>query len=79
MKIVTPASEADLIESIREAIDKAAPLQVQGNGSRAGLGRPASGSTKLSMAELSGITLLEPKPARRLRSWKPRLPNTARP
>ena len=60
MKIVTPASEADLIESIREAIDKAAPLQVQGNGSRAGLGRPASGSTKLSMAELSGITLLEP-------------------
>ena len=60
MKTMMPASEEDLIESIREAIAKAAPLQVQGSGSRAGLGRNMSGTTKLSTAELSGITLLEP-------------------
>nr|WP_306265126.1 FAD-binding protein [Pararhizobium sp. IMCC3301] len=60
MKTVTPGSEEELIETIREAIAGTAPLQVQGSGSRAGLGRTVPETTKLSMAELSGITLLEP-------------------
>lgn len=60
MKSVTPASEEDLIETIRAAIAGPAPLQLQGSGSRAGFGRTISETAILSTKNLSGITLLEP-------------------
>ena len=58
--ILSPSTEAELAEAVRDASASRSPLAIEGGGTRAGLGRPAQAERTLSLAKLSGITLYEP-------------------
>ncbi len=60
MPVLTPASEAELAEAVAEAAAAGTPLEIQGGGTRVGLGRPVQSEKTLSTAGLCGITLYEP-------------------
>ncbi len=60
MKILAPETEKDVAEIVSAALSQNTPVDIVGAGSRAGLGRPASGDIAVSMAGLSGVTLYEP-------------------
>ena len=60
MSDLMPASEAELVSMVQQAMSDATPLLVQGNGTRSGLGRTVQSATTLSTSNLSGITLMEP-------------------
>lgn len=60
MSDLTPASEAELVSTVQQAIEDVTPLQIRGNGTRSGLGRMVQSAKTLSTSHLSGITLLEP-------------------
>jgi glycolate oxidase FAD binding subunit len=55
-----PADEAALSEAIAGAAASRTPLEIQGGGTRAGLGRPVQAERTLSTSGLSGIRLYEP-------------------
>jgi glycolate oxidase FAD binding subunit len=55
--VITPANEAELAEAVRAA---AAPLLVQGNGSKHEMLRPVQAAETLSTAALTGVTLYAP-------------------
>ncbi|MEO1494405.1 MAG: glycolate oxidase subunit GlcE [Pseudomonadota bacterium] len=57
---MTPADEAQLSEAVAHAAAAGTPLEIQGGGTRTGLGRPVQAEKTLSVAGLSGITLYEP-------------------
>ena len=57
---LTPHTEAELVDAIRDACAARTPLAIEGGGTRAGLGRPAQTDRTLSLAGLVGITLYEP-------------------
>ena len=58
--ILSPSSEAELADVVRDAQGARKPLAIEGGGTRAGLGRPAQAAQSLSLASLSGVTLYEP-------------------
>jgi glycolate oxidase FAD binding subunit len=55
-----PATERELGEALAGATAARAPLEVLGNGSKRGIGRPVQAAAQLSTAALKGITLYEP-------------------
>ena len=59
-EVLTPRDEADLVEIVATARASASPLAVEGRGTRAGLGHPASPTRVVSLAAMTGITLYEP-------------------
>lgn len=60
MSLHTPRTEAEACETVAAARAARRPLQLQGCGTRAGLGRPTNLVDVLSSRHLSGITLYEP-------------------
>lgn len=58
---LAPADEAGIVAAIRAAHDSGTPLEVRGNGSKAGLLRPVQAARTLSASALSGITLYSPQ------------------
>lgn len=59
--ILTPRDVADVLELLREAVTKEAPLEILGHGSKRGLGRPVQASRTLDLSGLTGVTLYEPE------------------
>ncbi|MDE2578189.1 MAG: glycolate oxidase subunit GlcE [Hyphomicrobiales bacterium] len=55
--ILSPTSEAELIEAVRAA---RAPLAIEGGGSKGGLGRPLQAQDTLSLKNLGGVIFYEP-------------------
>ncbi len=60
MLILSPANEAEAAAMVLDARAARRPMQIQGGGTRAGLGRPVEPDTILSSLGLTGITLHEP-------------------
>ena len=60
MTRLAPRDEAELAQVIQAANAEGAPLRLKGAGSKAGLGRPATGE-ELSLARFAGVTLYEPQ------------------
>jgi glycolate oxidase FAD binding subunit len=58
--LLTPRDAADVLEIVRDAVAREAPLEVLGHGSKRGLGRPVQASRTLDLSQLNGITLYEP-------------------
>ncbi|MHB8884254.1 MAG: glycolate oxidase subunit GlcE [Methylovirgula sp.] len=59
-EILSPASEAETAEAVREARAARRPIMIEGGGTRAGLGRPVAADRVVSTRGLTGITLYEP-------------------
>ena len=60
MSVLAPSDEAQLAETVTEAASARTPLEIQGGGTRSGIGRPVQAERTLSTANLSGITVYEP-------------------
>lgn len=60
MSLLTPASEGEIAEIVKEAAADRRPLDIVGGGTRDGLGRPREADDQLSLAGLTGVTLYEP-------------------
>lgn len=58
MTFLSPTTDLELAEAISAA---KAPLQVEGHGSKRGLGRVVAAAERLSLAKFSGVTLYEPE------------------
>ena len=58
--MLTPNTEAEGAEAIREAAAAKTPLELTAGGTRRALGRPVQAAQTLSLAGLSDITLYEP-------------------
>ena len=58
---IYPQSPEDVRDIIAAALSDESPLVVEGNGSKAGLGRPVQAARTLSLAKMSGVTLYEPE------------------
>jgi len=58
---VAPADEAGIVAAIMTAHDGGTPLEIRGNGSKAGMLRPVQAARTLSAAALRGITLYSPQ------------------
>lgn len=54
--IVTPETADQVRDMVAWAVDSSTPLNVQGHGSKAGLGRAVNIGTTLDLSQLSGIT-----------------------
>ena len=61
LDVETPSDELSVVEAIRTACAKGAPLQIVGHGSKSALGRFAPQERVLSTRALSGVTLYEPQ------------------
>lgn len=60
MTTFTPTSSAEVISAIQWAVAEEAPLEIVGQGSKRGIGRPAQTGHTLDLSDLSGVTLYEP-------------------
>ena len=56
-----PTDEAQVLEAVQWAVSNDAPLDVVGQGSKRGLGRPSQTRATLDVSGLTGITLYEPE------------------
>ncbi len=61
VEVLSPRDEADVVAAVEAAISQAAPFDVMGHGSKAGLGRPVSAPRRLETSGLAGVTLYEPE------------------
>lgn len=61
MTIFAPSSAAEVLEAIRWAVAEEQPLEVVGQGSKRGIGRPMQTAHTIDLARLSGVTLYEPE------------------
>ncbi len=60
MEELAPRDEADLEEAIAAAVAEGAPLAVEGEGSKRGLGHEVAARRRLAMTALRGVSLYEP-------------------
>lgn len=60
MTTLTPATAADVLDIVRDAVAAEAPLELLGHGTRRGIGRPSQAARTLDLSGLSGVTLYEP-------------------
>lgn len=60
MTTFAPTSETDACDAVRAAREAGRTLEINGGGTRAGLGRPVRADDGLSTSALSGITIYEP-------------------
>ena len=58
--ILTPTTEAEACDAVAEAAAASIPLAIEGNGTKAAVGRPIQTERTLSARALRGITLYEP-------------------
>ncbi len=58
--ILKPETAAAVLETVSWAAAKATPLEVCGQGSKRGIGRPVQAEYSLDLSALSGVTLYEP-------------------
>ncbi|MFZ2102690.1 MAG: glycolate oxidase subunit GlcE [Oricola sp.] len=58
--IISPASEAEAADIVRETAGKGGTLEIAGGGTKRGIGQPFSADRTLSTAGLSGITHYNP-------------------
>lgn len=56
-----PSSEPDVIAAVTDAVAAKHPLEVVGQGSRAGLGAPVEAQTVLDLSQLRGVIVYEPE------------------
>ena len=56
-----PKTNDDVVDSVRWAAAEQVPLEVVGQGSKRGLGRPVQAAHVLHLSGLSGVTLFEPE------------------
>lgn len=61
VEISKPESEDELVDIIRGAAERQAPLEVIGRGTKRGLGRPVSADYVLDMSGFTGIHIYEPE------------------
>jgi glycolate oxidase FAD binding subunit len=61
MTIFAPSSAAEVLEAVRWAVAEEQPLEVVGQGSKRGIGRPMQTAHTIDLARLSGVTLYEPE------------------
>src|SRR6187200_190262 len=61
MTTFTPATSADVLAAVQWAVSENAPLEVVGQGSKRGIGRPLQTPHTLDMSKLTGVTLYEPE------------------
>ena len=59
--VMRPADERGVIEAVAWAVETGSPLDVIGQGSKRGLGRPVQARATLDVSGLSGVTLYEPE------------------
>ncbi|MGE0120106.1 MAG: FAD-binding protein [Dongiaceae bacterium] len=57
---LTPATAAEVVEAVAQAVADEAPLEILGHGTKRGLGRPLQAARQLDLSALAGITLYEP-------------------
>ncbi len=57
----TPTSPEEVLAAVQWAAAEKAPLEIVGQGSKRGIGRPAQTEHTLDLSRLSGITLYEPE------------------
>ncbi len=55
-----PTSIAEVVDAVAQAAADETPLEIVGQGSKRGLGRPVQAAQQLDLSGLSGITLYEP-------------------
>src|SRR5882672_431555 len=55
-----PTTPAEVVDAVAQAVADEAPLEIVGQGSKRGLGRPVQAARQLDLSGLSGITLYEP-------------------
>jgi glycolate oxidase FAD binding subunit len=55
-----PTSATEVVEAVAQAVADEAPLEIVGQGSKRGLGRPVQAAQQLDISGLGGITLYEP-------------------
>jgi len=55
-----PASVAEVVDAVAQAVADETPLEIVGQGSKRGLGRPLQAAQQLDLSGLAGITLYEP-------------------
>ena len=60
MSVLSPATEAEVVDAVLGASTQRTPLEVVGGGTRTALGRPVQAEHTLSTAALGGISLYEP-------------------
>lgn len=58
--VLTPDTEADVARIVADARSEKTPLEIKGNGTKQGFGRPTNAAKTLSLSGLSGISLYEP-------------------
>jgi glycolate oxidase FAD binding subunit len=59
--VFTPSSAAETLAVVQWATAEGAPLEVVGQGSKRGIGRPVQAQHTLDLSDLAGITLYEPE------------------
>src|SRR6187397_2521922 len=61
MTIFLPSSPSDLVAAVSWAAAEERPLELIGQGSKRGIGRPAQTEHTLDLSKLTGVTLYEPE------------------
>ena len=58
---ISPKSESEVAEAVREAADKGAGFEIVSGGTKRAMGRPVAAETILDMRAISGIVKYEPE------------------
>ena len=61
MTTFTPATSADVLAAVQWAVSENAPLEIVGQGTKRGIGRPLQTAHTLDLSKLTGVTLYEPE------------------
>jgi glycolate oxidase FAD binding subunit len=61
MTTFTPTTPAETLAAIQWAVAENAPLEILGQGSKRGIGRPVHAEHGLDLSKLTGVTLYEPE------------------
>ena len=61
MTVLRPENEAGLVDMVQEALADKTPLELIGNGTKRGLGRPMQTAATLDLSNFSAVSLYEPE------------------
>lgn len=61
MTVLRPENEAGLVDMVQEALAGKSPLELIGNGTKRGLGRPMQTAATLDLSSFSAVSLYEPE------------------
>ncbi|MCO4318690.1 glycolate oxidase subunit GlcE [Phyllobacterium sp. 21LDTY02-6] len=60
MTVFTPGTEAEIVDAVQWALGAATPIEIVGQGSKRGLGRPVQTEHAVSLAAYGGVIFYEP-------------------